>query len=319
MVRYRKKIPSDVQAKILFMNDMTCCICRDRSKGVQIHHIDGNPNNNDSNNLAVVCTNHQDKIHKLGGITKGISPEVLRKYKYNWELAVRRQRGEPYGRPVKTSLEKALYNFEIRKTCYELVNLKDDDIDGIMQRLDFLDTFGILEVSRNQILQSLEHVLVLFVFSDKNKARLVANSITEFFYSYLMGPEVIKIGKETKAGLELTIGIISTIGDSAAIRHDLMLMKSVSWAFQRIWRILVLHNLESCALVVLHHLDEILRLSTASADEHEPFSAGIDQVSKLQRRLKAMAEEMQPRWKNALARLSKYDLSETRHLWNQQN
>ena len=305
MVRYRKKIPSDIQAKTLFMNDMTCCICMDRSKGVQIHHIDGNPNNNDPNNLAVVCTDHQDKIHKLGGITKGISPEVLKKYKHDWELTVRRQRTERYGRPLKTSLEKALFKFEIRKTCYEIVTLNDDDIDGIIQRLDFLDTLSVLEVSTNQILQNLEYVLVLFVFGDKNKARLIANKIPEFFCSYLMGPKVIKISEETKASLELAIRIIGTIGDSAAILHDLTIMKRVSSAFEKIWEILILYNLESYALKVLCHFDEILRLSSTSEDEHEPFAAGIDEISKLRQRLKAMTEEKQPRWENVLARLNK--------------
>lgn len=82
----RKKIPHEIEAEILYINDRTCCICKHSTKGAQIHHIDGNPDNNDPNNLAVVCTEHHDEIHKSGGFTKGISPTLLKKYKRNWEL-----------------------------------------------------------------------------------------------------------------------------------------------------------------------------------------------------------------------------------------
>ncbi|NQE44454.1 hypothetical protein C5S31_00345, partial [ANME-1 cluster archaeon GoMg2] len=64
MTKYRKKIPQKIEAEILFHNDRTCCICKDSNKGVQIHHIDGDPGNNIPSNLAVVCTDCHDKIHK---------------------------------------------------------------------------------------------------------------------------------------------------------------------------------------------------------------------------------------------------------------
>ena len=59
MTKKRIKIPPKTEAEILFINDRTCCICRDKSKGVQIHHIDGDPSNNATENLAVVCTEDQ--------------------------------------------------------------------------------------------------------------------------------------------------------------------------------------------------------------------------------------------------------------------
>jgi hypothetical protein len=146
MAKDRKKIPRKIEAEILFRNDRTCCICRDSKKGVQIHHIDENPDNNIPSNLAVVCTDDHNKIHKWGGITKGISPILLKRYKLDWESTIRERRTQQLD-PLKSSIgiEKILFEFEIRKAAYEIVASGDNNISEINQRLDFLDTLHMLE------------------------------------------------------------------------------------------------------------------------------------------------------------------------------
>ena len=304
MTEDRKKIPLRTVTEIRYRNRNTCCICRDPKKGVVIHHIDGNRNNNDPSNLAVVCLEHHDEIHKKGGITRRISPELVKKFKHDWELVIRNQWVQRYG-PLKTVLEKALFRFEIRKTCYELVTLKDDDTDGINQRLDFLTALNVLEVPTNQILRDLDYVLMLFVFSDANKACLVANRVHEFYYHLFSGPKYVKIGKRNKENLELAIRMIGTIGDSAAIAHNSRVMASTLAAFARIWDILVLYNLESYALGILDCLDKILEGCKIATEDEEPFTSGINEVSKLQEQLKAVAKQEKPEWKKVLTKLSK--------------
>ena len=169
MTKYRKNIPQKIEAEVLFLNDRTCCICKDSNKGVQIHHIDGDPGNNIPSNLAVVCTDHHDEIHKRGGITKGISPTLLKKYKLEWESTVRRQHTQQLD-PLKSStgVEKVLFEFEIRKAAYEIVAFGDNDISEINQRLNFLDTLHTLEDYTEQILRALNHI-DLMVWADENK------------------------------------------------------------------------------------------------------------------------------------------------------
>ncbi|GAH63199.1 unnamed protein product, partial [marine sediment metagenome] len=104
----RKKIPINIDAELLFNNDRTCCICRDRRKRPQIHHINGDTSNNSLDNLAVVCPIDHDEIHKQGGMTKGFSPVLVKKYKSSWEQSVRdvRTKGYEIGRPPKISITK---------------------------------------------------------------------------------------------------------------------------------------------------------------------------------------------------------------------
>ena len=49
--KIRTPIPSEIASEILFLSDRTCCICYERGKEVQIHHIDENPSNNSLNNM----------------------------------------------------------------------------------------------------------------------------------------------------------------------------------------------------------------------------------------------------------------------------
>ena len=50
----RTKIPEPIEARILFLNRHTCCVCHEKNKDVQIHHIDGNNANHKLHNLAVL-------------------------------------------------------------------------------------------------------------------------------------------------------------------------------------------------------------------------------------------------------------------------
>lgn len=64
-------------------NRHSCCVCQ--KSGVQIHHIDDNPSNNDIENLAALCPNHHDMATMTAGLTKKIKPDQVRGYKEQWE------------------------------------------------------------------------------------------------------------------------------------------------------------------------------------------------------------------------------------------
>jgi len=159
MTNARRRIPPDVEAKLLFVNDRQCCICKDGSRGVQIHHIDGNRNNNSFKNLAVVCTDHHDKIHKRGGVTKGISPSLVRRYKASWESQVAKRRQLLRGpRAGGTSHLKAQFKFEVRRVACEIAALGDSDAREIRLRLEYLHWIYLLENMPNEILEALHQI-----------------------------------------------------------------------------------------------------------------------------------------------------------------
>jgi 5-methylcytosine-specific restriction endonuclease McrA len=67
MAKKRTPIPAELAARLLFLSDRTCCVCRTAGKEVQIHHLDENPANNEASNLAVLCTECHDDTQLRGG------------------------------------------------------------------------------------------------------------------------------------------------------------------------------------------------------------------------------------------------------------
>ena len=95
VAKSRPKIDEDLVAKILFEADRTCCVCRDRGKQVQIHHVDGNPANNEINNLIVLCLDCHSQAHSNIAFARNLTPKVLQKYRENWHNIILARRSLP--------------------------------------------------------------------------------------------------------------------------------------------------------------------------------------------------------------------------------
>lgn len=89
----RPNVPEKIGAEILFAADHTCCICREKRKDVQIHHIDGNNKNNSLTNLAVLCLDCHSVVTGRRGLGRSYTPREVRKYKLSWEKQTRLSRG----------------------------------------------------------------------------------------------------------------------------------------------------------------------------------------------------------------------------------
>lgn len=83
MTKTRKPIPPATQTKILLANRHACCVCQ--QGGVQLHHIDSDPSNNDPENIAALCLAHHDQATMTAGLTKKITPKQVKTYKTQWE------------------------------------------------------------------------------------------------------------------------------------------------------------------------------------------------------------------------------------------
>lgn len=89
----RPPIPEETVIKLLYKSKWTCCICRDRSKGVIIHHIkEWNISKDHSEeNLVVLCPNHHDLAHTKKDLTLNLSESKLKEIKKEWLKEVRFQ------------------------------------------------------------------------------------------------------------------------------------------------------------------------------------------------------------------------------------
>ncbi len=92
MGKKRTPIPNSLAAQVLFGHDRTCSVCRKQGNPVQIHHIDDDPNNNDIDNLTVLCFDcHRDTQIK-GGFDRKLDADQIFLYKNDWLQIVQRNR-----------------------------------------------------------------------------------------------------------------------------------------------------------------------------------------------------------------------------------
>lgn len=84
----RVGIPPDVAARVLFLSDRTCCVCRIKGKPVQIHHIDDCPSHNEERNLSVLCFDCHRETQIRGGFDRKLDAEQVILYRNDWVRAV---------------------------------------------------------------------------------------------------------------------------------------------------------------------------------------------------------------------------------------
>lgn len=92
MTKKRVPIPAELATEVLFASDRTCCICNERGKAIQIHHIDENPSNNIFENLCVVCLECHNQTQTSGGFGRKLNKELVIKYRNEWLERVQKRR-----------------------------------------------------------------------------------------------------------------------------------------------------------------------------------------------------------------------------------
>lgn len=82
----RKRLPTEIETLILTESRRRCCICYalkgdDSEKKGQIAHLDQDPSNNDSNNLAFMCFDHHDQYDSQTSQSKNLTISEVKQYK----------------------------------------------------------------------------------------------------------------------------------------------------------------------------------------------------------------------------------------------
>ena len=88
----RPPIPKPIKRSILTKNLGVCCVCKERGIGTNFHHINGNPANNNEDNIAVLCVQEHDQHHRPNANVKTkhleLGADKIKEYKYEWEQTV---------------------------------------------------------------------------------------------------------------------------------------------------------------------------------------------------------------------------------------
>jgi hypothetical protein len=139
MVKIRTTIPSDLAAEVLFASDNTCCVCGERGKTIQIHHIDENPSNNAFDNLSILCLECHNGTQIQGGFGRKLNATSVIKYRDEWlervkqrrnladEIAVKRQVGtETLSEHVETIKQSPIENTELKEPPLDYINSLPD-------------------------------------------------------------------------------------------------------------------------------------------------------------------------------------------------
>ena len=81
-------IPNEIASKVMFASDQTCCVCRDKTKKTQIHHIDGDPSNHSFSNLSVLCFDCHSETMTNHAFARNLSQELVHLYNDTWRKIV---------------------------------------------------------------------------------------------------------------------------------------------------------------------------------------------------------------------------------------
>lgn len=137
MKNYRRKIPQKIQDKLLYDCRHVCCICQEKGGNVQIHHIDENKNNNNVDNLIVLCLNCHSRVSGNEGLGKKFSSGEIKKYRDNWIRTCK----DIYGYVgLKKAKREIIYNLKKEKS--ELNTTEEDILQNISKHVNFIKNWS---------------------------------------------------------------------------------------------------------------------------------------------------------------------------------
>lgn len=92
MAKARPKIPDGIRAELKYRCQLMCCVCEGKKKGDHIHHLDGDPSNNDIDNLVLLCYDHHNEASVTNSLSTTLSRADIVKFKVEWESTVEQER-----------------------------------------------------------------------------------------------------------------------------------------------------------------------------------------------------------------------------------
>jgi len=78
----RKSVPEKLRIEVMSKANNRCCVCQ--TPFFQIHHLDGDPSNNDPDNLAPLCPNCHDQADLKRSLSNSLTADRIRALRDRW-------------------------------------------------------------------------------------------------------------------------------------------------------------------------------------------------------------------------------------------
>lgn len=189
----RPPIPDETYIKLLYEAKRTCCVCRDPSKPIIIHHIDEwcKSKSHDETNLVVLCLEHHDLAHTKKELSVSLNKKQLVEFKRKWLGQNRTADAEAILGLV--SRDFARWDYYNHTRVYELFLSMDIDPSTFktyekLHSANYVDDLGIMNISEIQRMNSSES----YMYRDGN-GLITGFYMKEVFESVLRRLPVIDI------------------------------------------------------------------------------------------------------------------------------
>jgi hypothetical protein len=287
--RERPPLPVPLRAEVLFRSDHICCICRQRNKHVQIHHIDGRSGNNALANLAVVCLDCHSRVTGPQGLGRGYTPAEVRKYKADWEGVVAQFRSVVRV-PVRHAKE-LISQIDLMVTD---ILASEGDVRRQRRLLDQLYQIHLWRgetLVRRNIVAGLGHLAVMAGLGGRALALMVAEKTWEICW-HLAGPREVPW---SAGDAQLVAGAVNAAGSVGHFNAfgdiDPTVGKAVCNALHNLALVGVAYKKRNVVDRVLFEIREILKAAGSGRPNANKRRKFVDKVLDLLRALKKLLGE----------------------------
>lgn len=296
----RRKIPEKVSASVVYKNDRACCVCHKRLP-FQINHINRNPTDNREENLCVLCLNHHNQFESKSTISKGLTPELLRKYKVEWEYIVRKRREKEYGGLHQVVYKKSNMDFiksQIELVSYEIMSLPDNDEKRLKEKLDILWHINVMGGFSKEVITALHNIATIATLDNKNIPFLVADAVYDQF-PHLIGPKEVKWSKEDEKNVREGITILKTIGEfNSEFNKNKKVTEAVCDNLYKLFEVAVWYNKSHIAKEIGNTWKSIMDASKEKRIQYNkaPFIFAINRLNNLKKSMSSLIIQYKRKW-----------------------
>jgi tetratricopeptide (TPR) repeat protein len=183
----RSEIPSEIAARILFLSDRRCCVCRVSDKPVQIHHIDDDASNHDPLNLAVLCFDCHRNTQITGGFDRKLDSDQILLYKDDWQRLVSQNRAREERHAPRNDVD---FDLELVTSVAEIYR-ENEAFEKLAIHYDALGNDDLRDKYIELALQKdSEDETVVFLRTMQGKPELIPQEVVDRSYAALTGEEL---------------------------------------------------------------------------------------------------------------------------------
>lgn len=299
----RIRIPVRIEDELLFLADHTCSICTTRYKDVQIHHIDGDPSNNNAANLIVVCLDCHSRMTGRRGLGRSYGRGELLKYKRTWEARVRAGRNSH--RSVTGQRQKQLIS-QIDIIVCEILAC-ERDIKRASQLLDLLYELSLWRGNRqvtSSIVEGLGHIAVMAGLGIPRLSGKVAETLWKVCWHFV-GPDRVSMGKgDLVLVLECVDGLRTLAEFNCMMGHGRGAATTIAGQLENFFRVGLWYKSRRILNAVTRALEEA-RLGCYTGPRID-FMPGLSSLRRSARKMRRELIREQPTLSNQIRRIERF-------------